>query len=56
MLLQAGNGFANQTTQFVNGYIKGWCSSKPNGGRAEPNDDPMPTLASCDCDRGLSSA
>jgi hypothetical protein len=57
---QPGKGFAFHTTAFVDGYIKGWCSTANIGGHGaggiEPNDDPEPTLASFDCEKGLSSA
>jgi len=57
---QPGQGFANHSTAFVDGYIKGWCSTANIGGHGaggiEPNDHPEPTRASFDCDRGLSSA
>ena len=52
---QPGKGFAFHTTEFVNGYIHGWCLTN-HGGGIEANDDPEPTHASFDCDRGLSSA
>jgi hypothetical protein len=56
---QQGQGFANHTTAFIDGYIKGWCSTADIGGHGaggiEPNDD-GPTVASFDCDRGLKSA
>ena len=51
---QPGKGFAFHTTEFVNGYIKGWCLTH-HGGGIEGNDDPEPTLAAFDCDQGLSS-
>ena len=54
-ILRPGKGFANQTTQFVNGYIKGWCSVMGPSSGVEANDDIL-TAASFDCDRGLSSA
>jgi hypothetical protein len=54
---QPGKGFDHQTTQFVNGYIKGRCSAIGHGGGGiEANDDPMYTPGSFDCDIGLSSA
>jgi len=56
---QPGNGFADHTTAFVDGYIKGWCSTANIGGHGaggiEPNDE-GPTVASFDCDKGLISA
>jgi hypothetical protein len=59
-ITQSSQGFANHTTAFVDGYIKGWCSTANIGGHGaggiEPNDLPEPTFASFDCDRGLSSA
>jgi hypothetical protein len=57
---QPGNGFDHHTAAFVDGYIKGWCSAANIGGHGaggiEPNDDPESTLASFDCEKGLSSA
>ena len=59
-ILQPGQGFANHSTAFVDGYIKGWCSTANIGGHGaggiEPNDEPGTTNASFDCDRGISSA
>jgi hypothetical protein len=52
---QPGKGFAFHTTEFVNGYLHGFCLAN-HGGGIEANDDPEPTLASFDCDEGLSSA
>lgn len=54
-IFQPGNGFAHHRTQFVDGYIKGWCLSHDGGG-IEPNDGPEPTIAAFDCDEGLISA
>ncbi len=46
---EPGKGFAFHTTEFVDGYIHGWCLAH-NGGGIEANDDPEPTLVSFDCD------
>jgi hypothetical protein len=54
---QPGKGFAFHTTEFVNGYIKGWCSVMGSGSGIDVNDDEIPpTVVSFDCDKGLSSA
>jgi hypothetical protein len=52
---QPGQGFADHTTAFVDGYIKGWCLTH-HGGGIDANDAPEPTIASFDCDEGLNSA
>ena len=45
---QPGQGFANHTTAFVDGYIKGWCShiGPRGGGGIDVNDAPEPTIGS----------
>ncbi|HEY7079698.1 MAG TPA: hypothetical protein VH500_08355 [Nitrososphaeraceae archaeon] len=54
---QPGKGFADHTTAFVDGYIKGWCSITGPGSGIDVNDDENPpTIASFDCDKGLISA
>jgi hypothetical protein len=51
-----GKGFADHTTAFVDGYIKGWCSISGPGSGIDVNDEPEPTIAAFDCDKGLISA
>jgi hypothetical protein len=48
-ILQPGQGFANQTHSFVEGYVKGYCSIKDLGGIDEDQ-------ASFDCQIGPASA
>lgn len=53
---QPGKGFADHTTAFVDGYMKGWCSMNPGHSGIDVNDEPEPTIAAFDCDDGLISA
>ena len=53
---QPGKGFAFHTTQFVNGYIHGWCLAHDGGGIDVNDDEIPPTVVSFDCDKGLISA
>ena len=52
---QPGQGFADHTTAFVDGYMKGWCSMNPGHSGIDVNDEPEPTIAAFDCDDGLIS-
>lgn len=47
-----GNGFANKTQQFIEGYIHGYCSNAKNAGGAGSESD----TAGFDCDGGPKSA
>jgi len=53
---QPGKGFAFHTTEFVNGYIHGWCLAHDGGGIDVNDDENPPTVVSFDCNKGLISA